>query len=136
MLVRIGDWEQALSEYLTDQEKVPHSFGSHDCALFGAGAVLAMTGADPAAEFRGKYQTAAGAVKALIRFGAGTLEQTMDAKFPIMPIGYARRGDLVFYQSNVGVMWVGFALFAGEEGAFEGLVRIPRADIYKAWAVG
>lgn len=136
MFKRTGDWEQALSQYLAERETKPHKYGTHDCALFGAGAVMAMTGVDPAAEFRGKYQSAAGATKALIKYGAGTLEATMDAKFPLIPIGFARRGDLVFYEGNVGVMWFGFALFAGQEGDFEGLVKIERAKLQKAWAVG
>lgn len=138
--MRRSDWERALAAYIAECETRPYAWGEHDCALFAAGAVLAMTGDDPVPEFRGRYTTAAGSARALKRFGAGTLEATLDAKFEQRPIAFARRGDLAFHDGSVGVVMGPFALFVGgivDEAEHEqaGLIRVPRADWQKAWSV-
>lgn len=138
---RTGDWERALAAYIAACEAKPYAWGEHDCAMFAAGAVLAMTGIDPVPEFRGRYRTAAGSVRALRRHGAGTLLQTMDAKFERVGIGFARRGDLAWLDGSVGVVAGPFALFVGAivddaEQEQAGLIRAPRAAWQAAWRVG
>lgn len=54
---RLPDWKPRLAAYLSSCARQPFAEGRHDCALFAAGAVGAMTGNDPAARWRGKYQT-------------------------------------------------------------------------------
>lgn len=133
---RVSNWETALADYLAPLMATAElKWGTMDCALFGAGAVLVMTGFDGAAAFRGKYSTATGSVRALKRYGAGSLEATFDAALPERPIGFARRGDLVMYDGAVGVCIGADALFMPREGDAPGLVRIPRALWTKAWAV-
>ena len=129
--MRLADWEARLSDYLTDMAGKVYSYGEHDCALFAAGAVLAMTGNDPAGEFRGRYSTAGGSVKALKKDGAGDLEATIAAKFEVKPIGFAQRGDLVTYAGAVGVCIGADALLVTDGG----LTRVPRSDWTGAFAV-
>ncbi|GLI99113.1 DUF6950 family protein [Sphingobium sp. BS19] len=136
MIERISTWEQALADYLASVADAEFTWGELDCALFAANAVLAMTGHDIAAPFRGKYSTAAGSARALKRYGAGTLEATFDTLLPVKPIGYARRGDVVMHDGGVGVCVGSHALFVGREGEREGLVRVPRAEWVRAWGVG
>ncbi|MDF0543328.1 hypothetical protein PX699_13300 [Sphingobium sp. H39-3-25] len=136
MIERISTWEQALSEYLASVADREFLWGEHDCALHAANAILAMTGHDIAAPFRGRYSTAAGSARALKRYGAGTLEATFDALLPTRPVGYARRGDVVMHDGGVGVCVGSHAAFVGREGEREGLVMIPRADWTRAWGVG
>lgn len=135
---RRSDWDRRLQEWLAAMEGVRFEWGAADCCTFAAGAVEAMTGIDPMAEFRGRYATEAGAARALRRYGAGTLEATLDAKFPERPIGFARRGDLATNEGGaVGVVLGGEAAFVGcEEGMLDGLVRLPRAAWRKCWGVG
>lgn len=133
--MRNQDWEQALSEYLAAAETAVFRWGVMDCALFAAGAVLAMTGQDPAAAYRGRYRSMAGSVRALRTYGAGTLEATIDARFAEKPIGFAQRGDLIMQDDRVGICVGADAVFIGQEGEREGLVRVPRAEWRKAWAV-
>lgn len=135
-MTRRPDWERRLADYLAGCSGARFLWGRLDCALFAAGAVLAMTGTDPAATYRGRYSTATGAARALRRYGQGTLEATIDALFPERPIGFARRGDLVLHNGAVGVCVGDRALFVGEEGGSEGLVAVPRAEWSKAWGVG
>lgn len=134
-MTRLPDWEERLNAYVASRYDEPYAYGHHDCGMFAAGAVEAMTGAHPFPEFIGRYSTAAGSVRALKRYGAGTKEATFDAKFPTCPIGFARRGDLAFHEGSVGVVMGPFALFVGEMDGTDGLFRIPRAEWERAWTV-
>lgn len=135
-MIRRDDWEARLIDYLAATADEPYAYGRHDCALFAAGAVLAMTDFDPAAAFRGRYSTAVGSARALRRYGAGTLEATIATMFPDRPIGFARRGDLVLHESAVGVCVGADAVFVGQEGERAGLVRVARRAWLRAWGVG
>ncbi|WP_295560634.1 hypothetical protein [uncultured Sphingomonas sp.] len=133
---RHAGWETALHDYLAALSGAVFVWGRLDCALFAAGAVEAMTGVDPAADFRGRYSTPNGAVRALRRYGAGTLEATIAARFGEIRTAFARRGDLVLVDGMVGVCVGADAVFIGETDGEAGLVRFPRTSWQKAWAVG
>lgn len=135
MIARRSDWDARLSEYLASVRREPFCYGHHDCALHSANAVLAMTGTDIAAAFRGRYSTAQGSVLALSRYGAGTLDATVDEILPAIPPSHARRGDLVWTGEALGVCDGATGLFVGQEGEAEGLVTIPRAAWQRAWRV-
>lgn len=134
-MTRHADWERLLGEYVASMSTVVFNHGTNDCALFAAGAVLAMTGSDPAKAFRGRYRSQAGAVRALRQIGDGDLESTIDGMFERKPSAFAQRGDLIWNGEAVGVCAGGFAWFVGVDPEKEGLVRIPRADWQGAWSV-
>ncbi|PTQ13724.1 hypothetical protein CLG96_00110 [Sphingomonas oleivorans] len=127
MMHRKTDWETRLAAYLEPLRALPFEWGRHDCCTFAAGAVEAMTGIDPMPEFRGRYRTAIGSARALKRFGAGTLEATLDTKFERIAASLAQRGDIVMSQGSLGLAWGAHMIAVGSEGAREGLVRIARA---------
>jgi hypothetical protein len=130
-MTRLHDWEPRLSNYLASVRDTPHTYGTHDCALHGANAVLAQTGVDHGKPFRGRYKTEIGAARALRRFGAGSLEAEFDAHLSGIPVALAQRGDLVLAQGAIGVCIGGEAIFAGEQGH----QRIARAEWARAWRV-
>ncbi len=66
---RRPDWKLQLIHFMGDAARTPFQPGVHDCALFAAGAVFAMTDVDFAADFRGKYQTLKGGLKLLQKAG-------------------------------------------------------------------
>jgi hypothetical protein len=66
---RLPDWKPRLLAYLQESSARPFQFGTHDCALFAAGAVQAMTGFDPAADYRGGYRTLNGGLRAIHKAG-------------------------------------------------------------------
>jgi len=66
---RLPDWRPRLISYLAKANARPFDPGSHDCALFFAGAVEAQTGADYAAPYRGRYTTIRGGVRVLRKDG-------------------------------------------------------------------
>lgn len=123
---RLPDWDARLAAYLEEIRACPFAWGRHDCCTFGAGAVLAMTGVDPMPEFRGRYRTQLGSVRALKRFGAGTLDATLDTKFVRVAPSLAQRGDLVMSAGAIGVVWNSVLIAVGSEGAREGLIQIER----------
>lgn len=139
---RRNDWDQRLAFFLACQAKTLFAWGEHDCCTFAAGAVYAMTGKDPIAEFRGRYSTQRGAVLALKRYGGGDLESTIDAKFSERKIGFARRGDLAFVARKndglgcVGVVTGSDAQFVGTNDGKPALLSFVRSDWSKAWSVG
>lgn len=130
--MRISAWEEALSDYIATKRHEPFEYGVNDCCLFAAGAVEAITGEDPMPEFRGKYDSLKTSLQVIKDIGAGTLEATMDAKFPEVEIGMAQRGDLAFLDGSVGVVMGGFAYFVSDDG----LERINRSLWDKCWSVG
>jgi hypothetical protein len=130
--MRISAWEDALANYIAIKRDEPFEYGINDCCMFAAGAVLEITGEDPMAEFRGKYDSLKGSLKVIKEIGAGTLEATLDGKFPEVPIGHAQRGDLAFFDDSIGVVMGGFAYFVSDDG----LERINRSLWDKCWSVG
>lgn len=133
--MRRPDWEQQLASYLASVEARAFEWGEHDCATNCANAVAAMTGTDFAAPFRGKYRTRRGSLAALRRYGAGTLEATIDTLFPVIEPAFARRGDLALVDGMLGIVIGADAVCVGREGDREGLVRFARATWSKAWRI-
>jgi hypothetical protein len=131
-LKRLPDWEPRLHTWLDQCSDRPHVYGKHDCVLFVAGAVAAMTDVDPAAHVRGRYRSAAGAVRALRLHGAGSLPTTLTAALgdPV-PLAWAHRGDICRYGTAAGILMAGHGVFVGRAEADDetfglGLVRVPR----------
>jgi hypothetical protein len=68
-MTRHPDWMKRLMAFVTARPQPDFAYGRHDCALFAAGAVLAMTGTDFAAPYRGRYTTLTGGLRVLRRDG-------------------------------------------------------------------
>lgn len=91
---RLTDWRPRLAAYLAAVARAPFAYGHHDCALFAAGAVAAITGEDLAAPWRGHYRTALGGLRALRKAGHDDHVAFVAAHFtPIHP-AFANVGDL------------------------------------------
>lgn len=126
MTARLPDWDTRFAAYLAEAAKAVRDGGEHYCALFGAGAVEALTGENPATAFRGRYSEVAAALEAVI-----------DSLFPVAPVAFAQRGDLAWHDGSVGAVIGGDALFVGEQPpGTPGLARVPRREWEKAWKIG
>lgn len=91
---RLPDWQPRLAAFLEDAGRLPFAEGRHDCALFAAGAVAAMTGEDPAAGWRGRYRTTRGGLRVLRAAGHRDHLALAAALFEGIPPAFARMGDL------------------------------------------
>ncbi len=126
---RFPDWHDRLCTFLDTVAEKPFKWGEHDCALFGANAVLRMTGVDIAEEFRGKYDSHATSLIALREYGAGTLLKTMKSKLASTSVHLAKRGDLVMKdRRTVGVCVGAYSWFVAQVGDGEGLIALPTSS--------
>ncbi|MEM7751806.1 MAG: hypothetical protein AAF230_00235 [Pseudomonadota bacterium] len=92
-LTRLSDWRLRLVAYLELCARAPFEEGQHDCALFLAGGVEAMTGVDYAAEFRGAYSTTKAGIKLLRARGFRNHVALAQHHLPEKPIAFANEGD-------------------------------------------
>lgn len=92
-IARRPDWRPMLAAYLSGIAHRPFRPGSHDCALFAAGAVRAMTGADLAADWLG-YKTLAQGRAVLQQAGFADQVALAERHFPAIAPAYAGPGDL------------------------------------------
>jgi hypothetical protein len=136
--------------FLREREKMPFAWGTNDCALFAADAILANTGIDIAADFRGKYTTQLGALRTIQEVTGGTSvadaaaycankHGLLEHTHPLL----AKRGDLVVIENDenliAGVVHLnGFHVISVSE---KGLVRLPMADangkpnVVRGWSI-
>jgi hypothetical protein len=133
-----------LHGFLRERAAAPFVWGGNDCCLFPADAILAMTGVDIAAEFRGRYTTAIGAKRAIRSVARGATvgdavawcaQQHGLAELPHPRC--AQRGDLVVLEEDgrdmAGLVGLnGRELVAVGEG---GLVTFPIEQVKRAWRV-
>jgi hypothetical protein len=92
--MRRADWQLQLIQFMGDAARTPFQPGVHDCALFAAGAVFAMTDVDFAADFRGQYTTIKGGLKLLQKAGYSDHVALAAQLFEEIPPAFAAVGDL------------------------------------------
>lgn len=132
---RLTDWRARLTSYLLEHGKVAFSYGKQDCALFAAGAVAAMTGHDPAAEWRGRYRTPAGGLRLMRMAGFRGAVDFMNRTFvPIHP-AFAGDGDIAAVPlpegEALGVIVGEVVYLTGPSG----VAMQPRTSAERAWVV-
>lgn len=96
--MRKKTWSTDLFALINSRRHTPFERGKHDCTLFAADCVQAMTGVDPAAGYRG-YSTEQGAMLIVGKFGS--LEKLVDSMFPRVDLRFAGRGDIVMFNSTL-----------------------------------
>jgi len=142
-LARIQHWEtRALHEFLLARAAMPFAWGSNDCALFAADGILAMTGVDIAADFRGKYSDESSALLAIKSVCGGSTvadaavycaEKHGLPEWP-RPL-FAQRGDLVVFQNGASAA-AGLVHLSGKHVAAvgeNGLYRVSITSVVRAW---
>lgn len=132
---RIKGWEQALAAHTRAAMARPHAWGSHDCALFAADGVRAMTGEDLAAEFRGTYADEDGARRVLASLGCADVGDLAGRYLPEIDPPQARRGDVVMIEGKYGPF---LAIVDGRTAvgpSRRGLEHAPMTAALRAWRV-
>lgn len=134
---RLPDWNARLAAVVEAARGRPFAYGRHDCALFAADAVEAMTGEDPAAAFRGRYGTAFEGCAALRKAGFADHVEAVAAQFAEIPAARARPGDLAAVRNEAGELALGVV-----QGAWvyvarpEGVGLVSKLDAERAFRVG
>lgn len=122
----------ALNAFLRANELRQYELGGWDCALFTFGAVLAQTGTDHIAEYRGRYTTHEEANRLMKQIdGVPTVRMLMTKKLgePV-PVAMAKTGDVVGCDNQFGILYGDRGIFLSETSGYE---RVPRARLEKAW---
>ena len=133
---RKSQWRPALAAYIDECRSTPFAWGSHDCALFAAGAVEAMTGADLARGLRGKYRDARSATRVIKKAGFGSLGDLVAARLPEVAPGLADRGDLAIIRDDDGMAALAVVVGAEVVAAREiGVSFVSRARVERAFHV-
>ena len=133
---RFPDWPERLAAFIESRRATPFAWGGHDCCLFAADAVLALTGVDRAATWRGRYATEAGAMALLSRPGGlyGLMREVEDI-FGVrqVPPLLAQRGDTALVQpGNLPTMGVVLDQVVAAPG-LDGMQFVPLAGALRAW---
>jgi hypothetical protein len=119
-MARFPDWPQRLSRAIEARRRLPHAWGSNDCALFAADLVAAQTGQDFGAPFRRRYSDREGADAILASLGHGDLADLVDSCLP-RGEGRPQRGDVVLQPGPEGpfltIAWGGGVVGPGPDGA-------------------
>lgn len=138
--MRLSNWPRLLSDHIEARTETPFAWGTHDCLLWAASCVAAITGKDPAADLRGTYHTAIGAYR-LIKY-AGGFEQLIESRLDggaksRTHRNLAQRGDVVTCMNKDGRMAAG--IWDGQFGVFAGPIRmsyVRRNELnLRAWRV-
>ncbi len=132
---RVEHWPQILSDFIESADR-PFCWGSWDCGLLAADCVLAMTGVDIAAEFRGRYTTARGA-RRVMRGDMAEMMARVSKTYGMPEINpaMAQRGDMVMVDTPLGDA---LGICVGARVACtgpDGLVYVPSSTARCAWKV-
>jgi hypothetical protein len=95
---RLEGWEKRLADHIDDARGKAFDWESHNCWLFAAGAILAITGVDAGKAYRGP-KTMGGFLRRFHRLGG--VEAAMK-DWPKQPIKSTRRGDVVVVRPPEG----------------------------------
>ena len=138
MTTKTKDWQHRLTAYLSSIHRLPFEAGKLDCAIFTAGAVLAMTGVDHAKGWRGKYRSLAKGLKALEKAGHADHVALAASLYPEVPPIMAQEGDIAVVPSDgvddveaLGIVQ-GHSIYVMSRG---GLVLVPLTAATRAFRV-
>lgn len=133
---RFEDWEKRFVDIGIERSVSVHEWGVHDCVIFGADAVLAMTGDDVASDVRGQYDGPISAARIIKKNGFDSLGDMIAARLPEIDVALAQRGDAVLCDGEDGefVAIVNGHTCVGPSRF--GLVHVPIKSATRAFKVG
>lgn len=130
--VRLPDWQPRLAQLVTQRMRHPLQWGVHDCCIWAADAVLAVTGADLADGLRGTYSTQPEAEARLLQLG-GLTALCVARLGPVVRTAMAQPGDvgLASVQGVRALVVCGGGNFLAVGAA--GLVPVPSESVARVW---
>lgn len=130
--MRLRTWQSALDALIVERMGSPFAWGSNDCCMFAADAVLAITGRDPAEDLRGTYSDERGA-RRLIQANGGLTSIAAARSGPEVAVAHARVGDVVLGVTD-GRESLGICTGRGWHGpGIDGLGWQPMEKALRAW---
>lgn len=100
-LVRLPDWRPRFETAIDAMWRTRFSWGDHDCGPGLAGRMVeAVTGADLAGRYRGRYKTARGAMGVMKRAGFANLGDLVASMLPEIHPSEAKIGDVAAVETD------------------------------------
>jgi hypothetical protein len=134
---RLPDWPERLAAFIEARRDMPFDWQVNDCCVLAADAVLAMTGRDFLADYRGRYATEEQAEALMGEGGLPAFLPRVMAAFgaqEVPPAG-AQRGDVALIRlENQLVCGVVTGPHIAAPGA-RGLAFVPLRRATMAWGV-
>ena len=140
VLTRKPGWIAAYHDAIEDIRRRPFDWAAHECASgLAARVVEAITGHDFAAEYRGRYNTAAGAYRVMRQAGFDSLADLAASCLPeYQHPSQAHIGDLAAIEDNSVFTFV-LGVVGGERIhvlSETGLGTVDRSKAVRAFRVG
>lgn len=138
-MTRQPGWEARLHALVERARHQPYRLGVHDCAVFAANVIEAVTGnAAAAAILAGAYRSKAAALRFQRRFGRTLAEAVSNSlELDPQPVRQARRGDVLLFVDAAGVEHLGACVdHRGVTLHPSGLNFRPLRDFASAWRIG
>jgi hypothetical protein len=141
LIARRPDWQSRFHRFLEASLSRSFAYGTNDCCLWVADAVLELTGTDIAATFRGRYSSRTEAARVAQDFAGrrslAALMEKVGAQYGLIPVSvsFAQRGDIVLVQRARGNS-LGLLALDGRTivaAARTGFLRLPLARAEMAW---
>lgn len=150
MSKRLPGWPTLLNEFLATRMCTPFQWGLHDCCLFAADAIQAITGIDVARRYRKAYATREAAMHLIHIHAEHGIREFLkaiakDNGFEMINPKMAQRGDIIMFNSHqeggagitLGVVIDHRCLSPG----IKALQYYPMAQLWelpstKAWKIG
>ncbi len=135
---RLDGWFEKLEKTIRAAAHKHFQYGDHDCCLFAADCIEAMTGVDVAADFRDAYRSRFGAARRLVVYSGGGVLKLADRiailhSMPIITREDATDGDVALVEwpegPGLGVFFKGFVACPQAHG----IIYVPRARAVKCW---
>ena len=126
-------WEKVLREYIEEAKNATFEWGEHDCCLFAARYVDAVTGTEHTKEWHGRYRTEAEAYALMATRGMAGPIAIADANLRRKDVARAGRGDIVSFEGGaIGICAGRYSYFFVES---KGLSALPTLKCKNAWEV-
>lgn len=132
--MKVPNWPRVLTDEIRRHQNTKFEWGTSDCCMFPADAIKAVTGFDFAEEFRGKYKTELGSLRALKKYGKGTIEATIDSKYDRNSDTPAR-GDLATVVTESGTSLAVVGAGCVWVMTLEGVDSLPLSEVNVSWRV-
>ena len=132
--MRLTHWQIFYGQITEAYQHKPFKWGEHDCILWAANVVRALTGEDYGAEWRGTYDSALSAARLINELGGAEALVTRFLGEPI-PVLMANVGDVLLLKQGD---WDMLAICNGQTmlaPGEHGLAVHETASALKAWRV-
>lgn len=118
--------------FIAERQTAPFVWGTQDCVTFAAGAAFALTGNDPLSGIA-SWDSEKTAMRALAKRGG--LVSAVSSVLPEIPVAMAHRGDIGLVDGPDGPFLVVIEGLTVVGPGPEGLERLTRGVLLKAWSV-